>query len=545
MALPGGYALLDPQGRVRFVTARFQQLLHCPGLNNGQHLPDTLLPAALQAPLQQGQAFATQQLYGGQLLDWLLTPLPEGMLLSVREDRQSFRNLVDNSPDIISRYTPDLVCLYVNHTLTRYSPIPPALHIGLSPEERGLPPQICDAFHHAGQQVLASGKPVVFENQLNHHDKHYVFESRLFPESDEHGQVQSLLCIDRDISEEHATRMWLADENRLLEMIANDRPMKEVMVWTCHMMESQINGSRCSIMLLDDSGKTLQMAAGPSLPDEYKARIDGIAIGQGMGSCGTAAMSGEPVIVSDIQQHPYWADYATLAGSHGLRACWSYPIKAHDGSTLGTFAIYFEQPCTPDAHCEHITQRTSHLMAIAIQQERRANQLFQLATQDALTGLLNRRHFMTLAEQACSNTQLLPKPLSMLMFDLDHFKQVNDRYGHAAGDDALRAFATTLQDSLRSQDLICRMGGEEFAALLMDTAQEDAMTAAQRICKLVAHTPVLSQGQSIPLTVSIGLATRSEGQTLGDMMRQADKALYQAKHTGRNRVYVAGQPGDA
>jgi diguanylate cyclase (GGDEF)-like protein len=321
--------------------------------------------------------------------------------------------------------------------------------------------------------------------------------------------------------------------------------MKEVMVWTCHMMESQINGSRCSIMLLDDSGKTLQMAAGPSLPDEYKARIDGIAIGQGMGSCGTAAMSGEPVIVSDIQQHPYWADYATLAGSHGLRACWSYPIKAHDGSTLGTFAIYFEQPCTPDAHCEHITQRTSHLMAIAIQQERRANQLFQLATQDALTGLLNRRHFMTLAEQACSNTQLLPKPLSMLMFDLDHFKQVNDRYGHAAGDDALRAFATTLQDSLRSQDLICRMGGEEFAALLMDTAQEDAMTAAQRICKLVAHTPVLSQGQSIPLTVSIGLATRSEGQTLGDMMRQADKALYQAKHTGRNRVYVAGQPGDA
>ncbi len=541
-ALPGGYLLLDENHCVRFATARFYQLLHCEPLPCGQPLPTSLLPAELLPALQAGQAYASQQLYSGQLLDWLLTPLPDGTMLSIREDRQTFRNLIENSPDIISRYSPQLVCLYANSALARYSPIPPALHVGLSIEERGLPAHVCDAFRHASSQVLASGKPVIFENQLNHHDKHYVFESRLFPETDEHGQVQSLLCIDRDISEEHAMRLWQADENRLLEMIANDRPMKEVMVWTCHMIESQIEGSMCSIMLLDDEGLHLYVAAGPSLPDEYKAQIDGVTIGPGVGSCGTAAFTGEAVIVTDIQQHPYWADYAALASSHQLHSCWSYPIKSHDGRVLGTFAIYFSHPCAPDSHSEYITLRTSHLMAIAIQQEQRASQLFQLATQDSLTGLYNRRHFMTLAEEACGNTVLQPKPLCMLMFDLDHFKQVNDRYGHAAGDEALRSFARILQDSLRAQDLVCRMGGEEFAALLTDTTADDAMTAAQRICNLVAHTPVLSHGQSISLTVSIGLASCVPGQALGDMMRQADKALYEAKNAGRNRVQVAQCP---
>lgn len=538
-ALPGGYLLLDDKQQVRFASARFYQLLHCAPLQYGQALPASLLPQELEQALQAGQAHASQQLYGGQLLDWLLTPLPDGTMVSIREDRQTFRNLIENSPDIISRYDKQLVCLYANSALARYSPIPPALHIGLGIEERGLPAHVCDAFRHASNQVLASGKPVTFENQLNHHDKHYVFESRLFPETDEQGQVQSLLCIDRDISEEHAMRLWQADENRLLEMIANDRPMKEVMVWTCHMIESQIEGSMCSIMLLDDEGLHLRVAAGPSLPDEYKAQIDGVAIGADVGSCGTAAFTGEAVIVTDIQQHPYWAAFATLASLHQLRSCWSYPIKSHDGRVLGTFAIYFGQPCTPDKHSEYITLRTSHLMAIAIQQERRASQLFQLATQDSLTGLYNRRHFMTLAEEACANTSLLSKPLCMLMFDLDHFKQVNDRYGHAAGDEALRSFARILQDSLRAQDLVCRMGGEEFAALLTDTSPADAVAAARRICRLVAETPVLSHGQSIALTVSIGLTCRQPGQALGDMMRLADKALYEAKNSGRNRVHIA------
>lgn len=538
-ALPGGYLLLDDRQTVRFVTPRFLQLLHWPVLPQGQALPAALLPESLLVPLAEGHSHALQQVYGGQLLDWLLTPLPEGMMVSVREDRQTFRNLVENSPDIISRYSTDLTCLYTNSALSRYSAIPPTLHIGLSLEERGLPLPVCDAFRHASQQVLQHGKPVVFENQLNHLGRHHVFESRLFPEFDERNQIQSLLCIDRDISEEHAIRLWQTDENRLLEMIANDRPMKEVMVWTCNMIESQIDGALCSIMLLDEAGQHLSVAAGPSLPEHYKQQIDGVTIGHSVGSCGTAAFTGEAVIVTDIPQHPFWADYAELATSHGLFSCWSYPIKSHDGSVLGTFAIYFGQRQSPDQHSEYITQRTSHLMAIAIQQERRANQLFQLATQDALTGLHNRRYFMQQAEAACDAARIQQQPVCLLMFDLDHFKQVNDRYGHAAGDDALRAFARILQDGLRSQDLPCRMGGEEFAALLVGLHGDEALLTAQRIGKLLADNPVHSHGQIITLTVSTGLAQLRGNSELSDLLRQADKALYQAKHEGRNRVCMA------
>ena len=541
-ALPGGYLLLDRSQAVCFVTPRFMQLLHCAAPVPGQALPATLLPEGLHAALASNNSLALQQVYGGQLLDWLLTPLPEGTLVSVREDRQTFRNLVENSPDIISRYNAELVCQYTNSALSRYSAIPPTLHIGLTLEERGLPQHVCDAFRHASQQVLQLGKPVVFENQLNHQGRHHVFESRLFPEFDGAGNIQSLLCIDRDISEEHAIRLWQADENRLLEMIANDRPMQEVMVWTCRMIESQIDGALCSIMLLDEAGQHLSVAAGPSLPVRYLQEIDGISIGHSIGSCGAAAFTGEAVIVTDIAQHPFWADYAALATGYGLHSCWSYPIKAHDGSVLGTFAIYFNQCQAPDEHSEYITQRTSHLMAIAIQQERRANQLFQLATQDALTGLHNRRHFMQQAQAACDTAGSQQLPVCLLMFDLDHFKQVNDRYGHAAGDDALVAFARVLQDSLRVQDLPCRMGGEEFAALLVGLTAEEALPLARRIGKQLADTPVLSHGQTIALTVSIGLASLQPAQALGDLMRDADKALYRAKHEGRNRVCVADAP---
>ncbi|MFN4236780.1 MAG: diguanylate cyclase [Vogesella sp.] len=538
-ALPGGYLLLDTQQRVSFVSTRFQQLLHCPPLQAGQTLPPDLLPEELWQALVARQTHGVQQVYGGQLLDWLLTPLPRGMMVSVREDKQTFRNLVENSPDIISRYSRELVCLYTNGTLARYSPIPPALHIGLTLEERGLPQHVCDAFRHARDQVMHSGKPCVFENQLIHQGRSAVFESRLLPEFDEQGNIQSLLCIDRDISEEHAIRLWQEDENRLLEMIANDRPLQEVMVWTCHMIESQIDGALCSIMQLDESGQQLRLAAGPKLPEFYRQQIDGVSIGHGVGSCGTAAFTGEAVIVTDIPHHPFWADYAELATAHGLYSCWSYPIKSYDGSVLGTFAIYFGHSQAPDLHSEYITHRTSHLMAIAIQQQQRAKRLFQLATQDALTGLHNRRHFMQLAQTSCDGAHRQHLAVCLLMFDLDHFKQINDRYGHAAGDDALRVFARILQDNMRSHDLPCRMGGEEFAALLSGMGAAEARRVAEGIRKQLAATEVDSDGQRFKLTVSTGIAQLQNSHDLSTLMRQADKALYRAKHEGRNCICIA------
>jgi len=539
-ALPGGYLLLDRSQAVCFVTPRFMQLLHCAAPVPGQALPATLLPEGLHAALASNNSLALQQVYGGQLLDWLLTPLPEGTLVSVREDRQTFRNLVENSPDIISRYDADLVCLFVNSALARYSSLPPLYHVGLGIAERGLPGSMVDAMRHARQQVLHSGQPYTFETEANLPERHLVFEARLLPEYDDGGTLQSLLCIERDITHQHANRLWQADENRLLEMLANDRPLPEVMDWTCRMMDSHLPGAMNSIMLLQQDGAHLQVAAGPGLPEDYKAIIDGIAIGEGVGSCGTCATRGEPVIVSDILHDPLWEAYTEMVRPFPLRACWSHPIMAHDGRVLGTFATYFAEPRSPQDDELNIIQRTSHLMAIAIQQERRASQLFQLATQDALTGLANRRHFLELAGKAFQDARQSGRPLSLLMLDLDHFKSINDRFGHETGDSVLQLFARLLVDGLRGSDLICRMGGEEFAALLPGAGQEEALAAAQRICKAVSGSSLPYQEQQIDITVSVGVCSLDGQQLLlGDMIRQADKALYQAKHEGRNRVCLA------
>ncbi|WP_217450699.1 sensor domain-containing diguanylate cyclase, partial [Vogesella oryzae] len=524
---------------------RFGRLLQCPPLAAGQALPPQLLPPAVMQQLQQPpQTWSFQHLYQGLLLDWQLLPLEDSLLLSVREDRQAFRTLVENSPDIISRYDTALVCLYVNSALARYSPLPPLYHIGLDLEERGLPLGVRDALHYAARQVLSSGQAYTFEIEVNHADRHLVFEARLLPETDAGGTIQSLLCIERDISEQHANRLWQADENRLLEMLANDRPLPEVMEWTCRMMDNQLSGGMSSIMQLQPDGQHLRVAAGPALPDEYKARIDGIAIGEGVGSCGTAIARGQSVIVSDILADPLWAPYLELVKPYPLRACWSHPIVAHDGLLLGTFATYFAEPRQPDPHALAIIQRTAHLMAIAIQQEQRANQLFQLATQDALTGLANRRHFMEQAGKAFQDARRHKRPLSLLMLDLDHFKSVNDRFGHEAGDDVLTHVARLFHDGLRNSDLVCRMGGEEFAALLIGSGHDEALIAAQRLCKAVAGRSMVSNGNTIELTVSAGLCSLDEHtQTLGELIRKADKALYQAKHEGRNRVCVASHTG--
>ncbi|MEQ6289680.1 diguanylate cyclase [Vogesella sp. GCM10023246] len=541
-ALPGGYLLLDAQLRIQLVSPRFELLLQSPPLAVGQPLPANVLPPPVLQQLQQApQSWSLQHFHHGMLLDWLLTPLAHGLLLSVREDRQAFRTLVENSPDIISRYDTNLVCLYVNSALASRSPLPPLYHIGLGIDDRGLPPNMCDAMHHAARQVLSSGQPYTFETEISRPERHLVFEARLLPETDDSGAIQSLLCIERDITEQHANRLWQADENRLLEMLANDRPLPEVMDWTCRMMDNQISGAMSSIMQLQPDGRHLRVAAGPGLPEDYKALIDGIAIGEGVGSCGTAAARSQTVIVSDINTDPLWAPYTELVRPFPLRACWSHPIMAHDGQLLGTFATYFAEPRQPDPLTLDIIQRTSHLMAIAIQQEQRASQLFQLATQDALTGLINRRHFMELAGKAFHDARQQGKPLSLLMLDLDHFKAINDRFGHEAGDDVLTHFARLLCDGLRNSDLVCRMGGEEFAALLIGASEEEAHIAAQRVCKAVASCSMSSNGNTIEVTVSVGLCSLDGTvMTLGDMIRQSDKALYQAKHEGRNRVCVAG-----
>ena len=179
-----------------------------------------------------------------------------------------------------------------------------------------------------------------------------------------------------------------------------------------------------------------------------------------------------------------------------------------------------------------------HRLLIANKRE-----LEQLAHTDVLTGLANRRQFVISANNELSRHDRYGYVTSLIMFDLDHFKQINDRYGHEGGDAVLRAIGTGLVGLVRRVDVLARIGGEEFAVLLPEQGQDVAMLSAERLRAAVHAMEVNSSSHgTIRFTASFGVAQHIEGEPLDALMNRADVALYEAKSNGRNRVVVATLP---
>jgi diguanylate cyclase (GGDEF)-like protein len=164
------------------------------------------------------------------------------------------------------------------------------------------------------------------------------------------------------------------------------------------------------------------------------------------------------------------------------------------------------------------------------------------ALTDTMTGLFNRRGFVEAAHQLMARQAKRGEPVSVLMFDLDHFKSINDSFGHAVGDDALRLFASIIGTTMRANDVIARFGGEEFVAMLPGTMTE-AVGAAERV-RLAFEAAALEMEEGrLGATVSIGVASGQPGADIDTLIGNADAALYRAKLSGRNRVEQADEDG--
>ena len=168
----------------------------------------------------------------------------------------------------------------------------------------------------------------------------------------------------------------------------------------------------------------------------------------------------------------------------------------------------------------------------------------RMAERDALTGLPNRRRLFEVGQDEYRRARRYLHPLAAVMIDVDHFKAVNDRLGHGAGDDVLREVARRLQATLRATDLAARYGGEEFAVLLPETTLETAREAAERIRLAVGEAPIKTRRGPANVTLSAGVAVLDEQmQELKALLEAADAALYAAKGAGRNRVSTAPASG--
>ncbi len=193
---------------------------------------------------------------------------------------------------------------------------------------------------------------------------------------------------------------------------------------------------------------------------------------------------------------------------------------------------------TPDQIC--LVETIANQASVAMDNARMFEEVQHLAVTDSLTGIYNRRYFFPYAQKEIERARRYKKSLSIILMDIDHFKKVNDRFGHLVGDRALQMVARTCLAELRKVDVMCRFGGEEFIVLLPETPKLKAALAARRIRDAVAGARLAVNGGEVALTVSIGVAELDGGHAdINALIQSADKALYQAKEAGRNEVMVA------
>ncbi len=350
---------------------------------------------------------------------------------------------------------------------------------------------------------------------------------------DSYGRASGMVGACLDISARKLEETVERDRRLILEQVARDEPLAQVLGSVVGMLETQLPGSRGSVLLLRDG--RLHVGSAPRLPDAYSRSLEGLAIGPTVGSCGSACYLNRSVVVSDIASDPLWVDYRTLALRHNLHACWSVPIPASDGGVLGAFAVYRDRPSAPDDAELELIVAASRLAAVAIEHRRLTDRLAHQGQHDALTGLPNRLLLQDRLGQALALAMRKQHQVAVLFMDLDHFKQINDTLGHSHGDLLLCEVARRLNSCIRKSDTLARLGGDEFMVVVPELNDpQDAMRVAGELLESM-RAPFHVGEHEFFLSTSIGMSLfPADGDDVETLMASADTAMYRAKEAGRD-----------
>jgi len=316
----------------------------------------------------------------------------------------------------------------------------------------------------------------------------------------------------------------------VLEMIAGRKPLSEIFDHIVNMVERQFSDVSGCLMVLRDG--RLHVAAAPNLPADFTRAIDGIRASRALGTSAVAAHLRRPVYSHDVTN----GDFGEIARRHDLASCSSLPIATGSGRLLGTLDLYQKRPSRPSASQIKFLQATLRSAAIAIEHRQMTDALEHQAYHDSLTGLPNRTLFRQRLQKSIAEAIASQKSVSLLYIDLDQFKLINDTMGHYFGDQMLRMVAGRLGESIREQDMLARISGDEFVVIAPNL---DGTEAARDLCENVLRNlrePFLMKGQEIFVTASIGISRFPEDATDPEsLLQRADGAMYRAKHGGKNR----------
>ena len=472
------------------------------------------------------------------------------------------------------------------------------------------------------------------------------------PILDNHGSVLGSMSFVEDITSSQFVIQTNAIKNEVLALLSQNKSLKEILTVLIQGVEHQIFGAIGSVLLLDGHTNTLSNGAAPNLPGFYVDAINGLALGDTIGSCGAACFRGEGVIVADIQSHPNWTEYKAIASEAGLASCWSEPIINPAGVVLGSFAIYHRYPCVPSSHdhevildavglaciaiektrdheslkiTEMVYQHTSQAILVAdaktrivsvnpsfekimgyqasevvgrtievfysvrqnsatydemiqylvsdgfwrgevwahrkdlsrflmsidasviynsdgsifrtiasitdLTNDRAAEDLaWRQANYDSLTALANRRFFLEGLKGALKVAQRNDEGVALLLFDINKFSDINDRYGHVQGDVLLQKLAQRLRDGVSEKQFAARVNGNEFAICMTGLSSTEELDRMARALMADVFKPYALLGGETQVSGSSGIALYpGDSSDMTGLLACAERALFAAK----------------
>ena len=322
----------------------------------------------------------------------------------------------------------------------------------------------------------------------------------------------------------------------ILEKVVNAESLHTVLHDIVYAIEAEYKEQICSVLLLENG--RLKKGAAPSLPDFYNDAIDGVDIGEGVGSCGNTAATNEPTIVEDISTHPYWSAWKGLAASAGVAACWSQPIQGANGEVIGTFAIYHREKAIPTTEERVLIKQFAHIASIAIERELANRVIWRQANFDSLTGLPNRNLMLNHLQLAMKTADRENEKVAVVFLDLDNFKDVNDALGHDVGDKLLVECAMRIKRCLRADDTVSRLGGDEFVIILNGICDLSSIeNVVQKVLSEIIK-PYTLEFERIHTSASMGITLYPEdANDVKDLLKNADQAMYGAKAQGKNSYH--------
>ncbi|MDZ7759872.1 MAG: sensor domain-containing diguanylate cyclase [Desulfovermiculus sp.] len=460
----------------------------------------------------------------------------------VLSELNSYQEAVENQPELICRWLPDTTLLFVNKAYAEFfalsrSELTGCKWMDFLPEEEKIKAR------QWIQELNVKQPDYCYEYYtLNNEDQKLWLSWINKAFFDEHGNLNYVLSVGRDITERKKAEAGLhqalqsarATESQLRAILEASRTILTIDDFSAAARKifdnaSGLIGSTAGyVALLSSDGQEnellfLESGGRPcKVNPELPMPIRGLR---------AESYRSNAVVYENDFMHSRWIQYMPQ-GHVRLDNIMFAPLVI-DEKTVGIIGLA-NKPGGFDSQDAELAMAFGDLAALSLRNARTLEELQRLSRTDALTGCFNRRKFLECLDYECKRIERLQTSLTLIMFDIDNFKHINDTYGHEAGDLVLQSLAAIVSAHIREVDILCRWGGEEFLILAPDTDAQNAQVMVERIRKTVAEH-VFSQ--DFEITVSFGLVQYKKGEeSLDDLINRADQCMYLAKEKGRNRV---------